>query len=92
MKKEEMNKIIGMLDDDVVADGLSENRREGITVRFSRKVAVALIAATLAVALLASGIIAERAQDVIDCFEANGYRIVEKLEDNGWCGLAVMKK
>ena len=42
--------------------------------------------------LLASGIIAERAQDVIDCFEANGYRIVEKLEDNGWCGLAVMKK
>ncbi len=42
--------------------------------------------------LLASGIISERAQDVIDCFEANGYRIVEKLEDNGWCGLAVMKK
>jgi agmatine deiminase len=42
--------------------------------------------------LLASGIISERAQDVIDCFEANGYRIVEKLVDNGWCGLAVMKK
>lgn len=57
MKKEEMNKIIGMLDDDVVADGLSEKRREGVTVRFSRKVAVALIAATLAVALLASGIV-----------------------------------
>ena len=42
--------------------------------------------------LLASGIIAERAQDVIDCFERNGYCIVEKLEDNGWCGLAVMKR
>lgn len=42
--------------------------------------------------LLASGIISERAQDVIDCFEKNGYKIVEKLEDNGWCGLAVMKK
>ena len=41
--------------------------------------------------LLASGIISERAQDVIDCFEQNGYRIVERLEDNGWCGLAVMK-
>jgi len=41
--------------------------------------------------LLASGIISERAQDVIDCFEANGYRIVEKLVDNGWCGLAVMR-
>ena len=42
--------------------------------------------------LLASGIIAERAKDVIECFEQNGFRIVEKLEDNGWCGLAVMKK
>ena len=28
MKKEEMNKIIGMLDDDVVADGLSEKKNE----------------------------------------------------------------
>ena len=42
--------------------------------------------------LLASGIIAERAQDVIECFENHGYRIVEQLVDNGWCGLAVMKK
>ena len=42
--------------------------------------------------LLASGIISERAQDVINCFEKNGYKIVEKLEDNGWCGLAVMKQ
>ena len=42
--------------------------------------------------LLASGIISERSEDVIACFEANGFRIVEKLVDNGWCGLAVMKK
>ena len=42
--------------------------------------------------LLASGIIAERAADVIECFEKNGFRIVEQLNDNGWCGLAVMKK
>ena len=42
--------------------------------------------------LLASGIIAERAQDVIECFEKHVYRIVEQLNDNGWCGLAVMKK
>ncbi len=41
--------------------------------------------------LLASGIISERSDDVIACFEANGFRIVEKLVDNGWCGLAVMK-
>ena len=42
--------------------------------------------------LLASGIISERSNDVIECFEKNGYKIVEKLEDNGWCGLAVMKR
>ncbi len=42
--------------------------------------------------LLASGIIAERCEDVVECFEKNGYRIVERLVDNGWCGLAVMKK
>lgn len=41
--------------------------------------------------LLASGIIAERADDVIDCFTKHGYRIVEQLTDNGWCGLAVMR-
>ncbi len=41
--------------------------------------------------LLASGIISERAEDVIECFTKHGYRVVEKLEDNGWCGLAVMK-
>ncbi|MBQ3014575.1 MAG: 50S ribosomal protein L11 methyltransferase [Clostridia bacterium] len=42
--------------------------------------------------LLASGIILERSDDVIECFEKHGFRIVERLEENGWCGLAVMKK
>ena len=42
--------------------------------------------------LLASGIIAERCDDVIACFEQNGFEIVECLVDNGWCGLAVKKK
>ncbi len=42
--------------------------------------------------LLASGIILERSADVVECFEKNGFRIVERLEENGWCGLAVMKK
>ena len=41
--------------------------------------------------LLASGIIAERCDDVVACFEQNGFKIVEKLTDNDWCGLAVMK-
>lgn len=40
--------------------------------------------------LLASGIICERCDDVVGCFEKNGFKIVEKAEDNGWCALAVM--
>ena len=39
--------------------------------------------------LLASGIISERCDDVVSCFEQNGFKIVEKAEDNGWCALAV---
>ena len=42
--------------------------------------------------LLASGIISERANDVISTLEANGFCILKKLEDNGWCALAVGKK
>lgn len=41
--------------------------------------------------LLASGIIAERCDDVVECFERNGFKVVEKLTDNDWCGLAVIK-
>ena len=42
--------------------------------------------------LLASGIISERCDDVVSCFEAHGFKIVERAEDNGWCALAVMLK
>ena len=41
--------------------------------------------------LLASGIISERAEDVIASFEKHGFRIAEKREENGWCALAVKK-
>ena len=42
--------------------------------------------------LLASGIINERAQDVIDCLTRYGYRVVDHPTENGWCALAIMKK
>ena len=42
--------------------------------------------------LLASGIISERADDVVSCFENNGFKIVERSEDNGWCALSVALK
>lgn len=39
--------------------------------------------------ILASGIISERADDVIACFEEHGFKIIERAEENGWCALAV---
>ena len=41
--------------------------------------------------ILASGIIVERSEDVVECFRANGFKIVERVEENGWCALVVMK-
>ena len=41
--------------------------------------------------ILASGIIVERAEDVIRTFREYGFRIAEKVEENGWCALVVMK-
>ena len=41
--------------------------------------------------ILASGIIVERSEDVIRTFEEYGFRITEKVEENGWCALVVMK-
>lgn len=42
--------------------------------------------------ILASGIITERSDDVVECFEANGFEIKERVVDNGWCALVVGKK
>ena len=42
--------------------------------------------------ILASGIIVERSDDVISGFEQHGFKIVERIDENGWCALAVMKK
>ncbi len=41
--------------------------------------------------LLASGIIAERCDDVVECFLSHGFTIVERRIDNGWCALAVKR-
>ncbi|MBE6556388.1 MAG: 50S ribosomal protein L11 methyltransferase [Ruminococcaceae bacterium] len=39
--------------------------------------------------ILASGIISERADDVVACFEEHGFRMIERAEDNDWCALVV---
>lgn len=41
--------------------------------------------------LLCSGIIKERADDVISCLSKHGLCVSERLDDNGWCALAVKK-
>ncbi|MBE6702840.1 MAG: 50S ribosomal protein L11 methyltransferase [Ruminococcaceae bacterium] len=41
--------------------------------------------------LLASGIITERAEEVIGELEKNQLRVVRRLDDNGWCALVVQK-
>ena len=42
--------------------------------------------------LLASGIINERADDVIACLTRYGYRVIDHPVENGWCALAIQKK
>ena len=41
--------------------------------------------------LLASGIITERAEEVIEALHAQGLRVADRLDDNGWCALVVQK-
>ena len=41
--------------------------------------------------LLASGIITERAEEVIGELEKNRLTVVRRLDDNGWCALVVKK-
>ena len=41
--------------------------------------------------ILASGIIVERSEDVISAFSEHGFEVVERIDENGWCALAVMK-
>ena len=41
--------------------------------------------------LLVSGIISERAQDVVDALAAHRIVVAEAIEDNGWCAMAMKK-
>ena len=41
--------------------------------------------------LLASGIITERADEVVEAVNANDLRVRERLTDNGWCALVIEK-
>ncbi len=85
----EVSDLLRQVDNSRPYDLICANIVADIIIRMTPDVGAYMHEGTV---LLASGIISERSEDVISCFEANGFRIVEKLEDNGWCGLAVMKK
>lgn len=39
--------------------------------------------------LLASGIITERAEEVVSALKENGLNVIDRIDDNGWCALVV---
>ena len=84
----EVSDLLRQADDSAPYDLICANIVADIIIRMTPDVRRFMHDKTV---LLASGIIAERAEDVVSCFEANGFRVVRRLEDNGWCGLAVMK-
>ena len=85
----EVSDLLRQVDRSAPYDLICANIVADIIIRMTPEVGALMHDRTV---LLASGIILERAQDVIDCFERNGFRVVDRTEDNGWCGLAVMKK
>lgn len=42
--------------------------------------------------ILASGIIVERENDVIEALDKRGFEVAEKIVDNGWCAIVFKKK
>jgi ribosomal protein L11 methylase PrmA len=60
-----------------------------IIIRMAPDVGVLMHEGTV---LLVSGIILERADDVVDALEANGLKVIERVVDNDWCAMAVQKK
>ncbi len=69
-------------------DLITANIVADIIIRMTPDVGELMHASTI---LLVSGIITERSQDVVNCLEQNGFCIVERVEENGWCAMAVKK-
>ena len=70
-------------------DLITANIVADIIIRMSPDVGALMHAGTV---LLVSGIILERSDDVVEALEANGLKIVERVVENDWCAMAVMKK
>ena len=85
----EVSDLLYQVDKSKPYDVICANIVADIIIRMIPDVGVLMNEKTV---ILASGIIVERSQDVIDAFEEYGFKIVERIDENGWCALAVSKK
>lgn len=85
----DVSDLLGQVDKSKPYDVICANIVADIIIRMMPDVGALMNESSV---ILASGIIVERSQDVINEFEAHGFKIVERIDENGWCALAVMKK
>ncbi len=85
----QVSDLLRQVDDSRPYDLITANIVADIIIRMSPDVGRLMHASSV---LLVSGIISERAEDVVQALDAHGLRVVERVEDNGWCAMAVMKK
>ena len=85
----EVSDLLRHVDNSAPYDVICANIVADIIIRMMPDVGVLMNESSV---ILASGIIIERSQDVISAFEEHGFKIVERIDENGWCALAVMKK
>ena len=85
----EVSDLLRQVDKSVAYDVICANIVADIIIRMMSDVGELMNDSSV---ILASGIIVERSEDVIRAFEEHGFKIVERLDDNGWCALAVSKK
>ena len=85
----EVSDLLRDVDRSYPYDLITANIVADIIIRMSPDVGALMHAGTV---LLVSGIILERSDDVVEAREANGLKIVERVVENDWCAMAVMKK
>ena len=85
----EVSDLLRQVDNSAPYDVICANIVADIIIRMMPDVGALMNDASV---ILASGIIVERSQDVISAFDEHGFKVVERIDENGWCALAVMKK
>lgn len=85
----EVSDLLRQVDNSAPYDVICANIVADIIIRMMPDVGALMNEASV---ILASGIIVERSQDVISAFDEHGFKVVERIDENGWCALAVMKK